>query len=237
MNFASSSFRWGTIGFCFVGITLSWPQQSQSQVRNEAEKQIASPRVLPLAPKELLALLPSPPTDWKLTASLATNQVTSWLVTIAHREFDFIGRSTEAASRTINQPSGSVRTTLMLIDSGYDPSVAGVFGDFKPGVQGKTEKFLLLGQPAIRTKTTETRDSLQVYINQRFILQIEAENQQKDAVIGWAQQVHFERLNPPRTAVMTSLPSQVLVATVDELNPANNHESMTTIGQHAPVRR
>jgi hypothetical protein len=237
LSVVSSSFRWVAIGLCLACVTQSWSQQTQPRVRNEADQQIASPRVLPLAPKELLALLPPAPVDWKVTASLATNQVTSWLVTIAHRQFDFIGRSNEAAPRTINQSSGPARATFMLIDSGYDPSVAGAFSDFKPGVQGKTEKFLYMGQPAIRMRTSDSHDSLQIYINRRFILQIEAENQQKDAVIGWAQQVHFERLNPPRTNVITSLPPQVLVATVDELNPANNHESKTTIGEHVPVRR
>jgi hypothetical protein len=221
-------FSYCTFAFLFAINQTCFAQQQLGQ------NQLAiPPRVLPLSPKEVLALLPATPTNWRTTTSLATNQVSSWLITIAQRQIE--GVADKHATSGTNSPP--MRTTFVLIDTGFDPSSAGAFVDFKTMQGTGAEKILLKGYPTIRTRPSATSESLQMFINQRFVLRIDAENQPKDATLGWAERVPFDRYNPPRTAALTTLPAEVIITTVDELNPVNNHESKTTIGQHAPVRR
>lgn len=192
------------------------------------------PRVLPVSPKEILALLPPTPGDWKIISSIATNQVSSWLITIAQRQLEF----TPAKSK--NGPQGSaslplMRTTFVLIDSGLDPFSAGAFANFKPARTADGEKLMLQGQPTIRTTPRPGTESLQMYINRRFVLQVQTENQPKDAILAWIQRVPFARYHIPATPFLSRLPSEVNVVSVDELNPANNHESKVAIGNHTGV--
>jgi hypothetical protein len=205
-------------------------QQPQPVPEIAADQLAIPPRVLPLPPKEVLALLPPTPAGWKVVSSAATNQVTSWLVTIAQRQLEL----SPTDKTTGGQPAPPMRTTLMLIDTGYDPSPAGAFANFKAGRQANVERVVLNRSPAIRTQSSPTSESLQMLINRRFVLRIETQNQPKDATLGWAQRIPLDRYNPPRAETMTTLPPQVIVASVDELNPANNHESKIAIATPTP---
>jgi hypothetical protein len=216
--------------------TLS-AQQATPPIRSNPDQLAVPPRVFPLAAKDVLALLPPPPAGWKLTTSMATNQISSWLITIAQRQIESPQPEKPGLTGSTSHPGPPMRTTFMLIDSGYDPSALGVFADFKPSNNGAVEKMLFRNYPTIRTRGSGTSESLQILINTRFLLRIEVENQPKDAVLSWAQQIPYDRYNPPRGTTITSLPTQVSVATVDELNPGNNHESKVTTGKRNAMPR
>jgi hypothetical protein len=227
-------------GLCtllLIATQTLWGQQANPPLGNNQDQLAIPPRVLPLAPKDALMLLPSPPTGWKLTTSMATNQVSSWLITIAQRQIESPQPEKAGLTGTKSQPLPPMRTAFMLIDSGYDPSATGVFADFKPSNNGVVEKMVFRTYPTIRTRGSGTSESLQILINTRFLVRIEVENQSKDAVLSWAQQIPYDRYNLPRGATMTSLPPQVSVATVDELNPGNSHESKVTIGKRNATAR
>lgn len=205
---------------------------STNPVRAQQGTSPAVSRVLPIAPAELLRLLPAPPAGWKMTTSMATNQVSSWLITMAQRQFE---SSQPAAGGPQNgQPS---RTTILLVDTGFDASVAGAFADFRPTASVGLTKFVYLNCPAIRRQSSSSTDSIQLLIANRFLLTVEVENQQKDAVLGWIQRVPLDRYRIPSGGVLSNLPPTVVIKTVDELNPTNNSESTTTIGAHVPVPR
>ena len=119
---------------------MLWAQQPQPTPKIAADQLTIPPRVLPLPPKEVLALLPPTPADWKVTASVATNQISSWPVTIAQRQIESTASDSRNATGTTSQPRPRMRATFMLIDSGYDPSAAGAFVDFKPIKNGNVEK-------------------------------------------------------------------------------------------------
>src|SRR4051812_7235152 len=141
------------IGALF-GVAAMQPLQAQSQAAAPAagDQLTIPPRVLPVPAKEILSLLPLTPTGWKTVSSVASNQVSSWLLTIAQRQIEAPAVSPAGAAT----PPAMMRTTFMLIDTGFDPSAAGSFVGFKPGVFGSTEKTILKGQPAIRTKASAT---------------------------------------------------------------------------------
>src|ERR1039457_1632008 len=112
-----------------------------SQVpKNDPDQLPIPPRVLPLTPREVLTLLPPTPPNWKITTSQATNQISSWLITIAQRQLEALPIDNRAPSGTGNQPLPPMHTTFMLIDTGYDPSPAGAFVDFKVSRQATVEK-------------------------------------------------------------------------------------------------
>src|SRR3954454_12876606 len=69
---------------------------------------LSAPRVLPIPPKDILMLLPPTPSGWKVTGSVATNQVSSWLVTIAQRQI-------EGPLKDV-QTKSPPRTIITLID-------------------------------------------------------------------------------------------------------------------------
>lgn len=212
--------------------------QSPQPAPNSAVDQLTiPPRVLPLPPKEVLGLLPPTPANWKVTISAATNQISSWLVTIAQRQIELPQTEKRSPSEASAQPAPPMRTTFMLIDSGYDPSAAGAFADFKPAKNGNVEKAYFLNCPVIRTLSSARSESLQMLINRRFVFRVEAENQPKDAALRWAQQIPMDKCNLPQAPTLTALPPQVVIRSVDELNPRNDHESTVAVATPAPNRR
>jgi hypothetical protein len=204
---------------------------------SNADQLTIPPRVLPLSPKEVLNLLPPTPSDWKVTASAATNQITSWVVTIAQRQIESSKLERPSSTGPNSPPTPPMRTTFMLIDSGYDPSATGAFVDFKPSNNGNVEKAFFLTFPIIRTRSSATAESLQMLINRRFVFRVDAENQPKDSVLRWAQQLPISQYNRAPTATMIALPPQVVVRSVDELNPRNDHESTITTATPKPSAR
>lgn len=212
-------------------------QQPQPPPKSSGDQLVIPARVLPIGPRELLSLLPAVPPGWKVTTSQAANQISSWLLTVAQRQIEAPSSRNGAATGSRDEHLPPMRTTFMLIDTGYDPSPAGAFVDFNPTRGANVEKVFFRGYPVIKTRSSAASESLQTLINQRFALRIETQNQPKDATLSWMQQVPFERYNVPRGTAMTTLPPNLTVAAVDELNPANNHESKATIGEHAPTER
>ena len=191
----------------------------------------SSPRVLPIEPAELLKLMPATPANWKLTSSQATNQVSSWLLTTAQRQLEF---TAPAPSADTGKAQPAMHTRLVLIDTGYDAAAAGVFADFKPGVRGRTERLLVGTFPAIRTRASDSREALQLYINRRFIFRVEVENQQKDAVMAWVRLLPIDRFNVPSGPTITSLPPTVSIRTVNELDKTKNREGTIAIATPTP---
>jgi hypothetical protein len=216
---------------------VAWAQQPQPAPKIATDQLTIPPRVLPLSPKEVLALLPPTPADWKVTTSAATNQISSWLVTIAQRQIESLETEKRNTTGTTAQSAPPMRTTFMLIDSGYDPSAAGAFADFKPAKNGNVEKAFFLNCPIIRTRPSATSESLQMLINRRFVFRVDAENQPKDAALRWAQQIPMEKYSTPQAATLTTLPQQVIIRSVDELNPRNDHESQITVATPTPTPR
>jgi hypothetical protein len=223
-----------TVFLVSCGGVLSAQQQAPP---NAVDQLTIPPRILPLPPKELLSLLPPTPVSWKVTSSAATNQISSWLVTIAQRQIESPQPETPGSTGANAQALPPMRTTFMLIDSGYDPSATGAFVDFKPAKFGNIEKAFFLNCPMIRARPSVTSESLQMLINRRFVFHVETQNQQKDSVLRWAQQIPMAKYNIPQTGALTILPPKVVIRSVDEVNPRNDHESNITIASPTPLPR
>ena len=205
----------------------SWAQTQAPQ--NLTVQLTMPPRVLPLTPKEVLSLLPPTPANWKTTSLVATNQISSWLITIAQRQIESPQPEALGFNGGNAQAFPAMCTTFMLIDSGYDPSATAAFLDFQPTKTGNVEKAFFLNCPMIRMRPSVTSESLQMLVNRRFVFRVETQNQPKDSVLRWAQQIPMAKFNLPQAGTLTTLPPNVVIRSIDELNPKTEHESNATI--------
>lgn len=169
--------------------------------------------IFPLAPDQLLKLLPSAPAQWSTVTSNASSNFSGWLTSQATRRF------TSAASSTPNVPAAATR--FVLTDTGYYPEALGQFEGFRPGKDKENESTVINGLPAIKT-TKANIEILTVLIRGRFVLQIRTDNQKPNSCEAWLRMVNVQRIASVPDSAETSIPQPVTITRVDELDPKNN---------------
>jgi hypothetical protein len=185
--------------------------------------------ILPIAPAELLKLLPATPNEWKMTDSSAKSYFMSWLCGQATREF----QHPPVASA---EPGPPLITRVRIMDTGYYPSFNGDFENFKVGKYSNAESLLISGMPARKITISPTRERLRVSVRGRFIVEVETENQPTNSGQQWLQLVDFRRVSAIPDSGATQLPKPIVVENVDELRPANNSSAQIHWGGPASVK-
>lgn len=175
--------------------------------------------IQPLSPQELLRLLPSAPEGWELKASHAQSSFSTWLSSMATREFKY----TPPLQPGAPSPAIPISTTrIILADGGYGPTVGAPFKNFQIGKEQDVERLLVSGIPAIRFQTKEGEPQrTMLWVNDRFFVTVETTNQDQKAMDEWITRLNLAALQKiPKSDVPMSNP--VTITRVDELNKRNN---------------
>lgn len=205
------------IAFCATAVTTLFAQDEDR-----------SPRYIPLRPSELIQFLPNPPPNWKVTSSKASNQVASWLLTIAQRSLEY---TPPAVSNPNAQPPQPMKTAITLMDVGGEQMSGGQFENFKPGVSGDRERVVIKNCPAVITKEGNGRERLVMKIGARFMLTLLLENQPPGTVKTWAGLLDSEKLSATaqRSSAVAKLPAEVEIELFDELTPKSNRRVIQAV--------
>lgn len=181
--------------------------------------------VLPRPPAELLALLPKAPDQWQLKQSQANNFVMDWASAQAWREFTYTPPPTAGSG---GPPPAPFDLRITITDTGY---YQGLIGDFegtpssKPGAVGAQT---LGGFPARRLPLGTTGERLRVLVNNRYIVQIDAQNQPPNSVQRWLQLIDLAKIAALPLDGEEILPRPYTVVKIDEVNPKNSSVSKVT---------
>lgn len=178
--------------------------------------------VAPISPPELLKLLPAPPKGWDLTVSNGRNSFSTWLTTMAIREFKYTPPLRPGSS--LDAPENLPQMTRYVIsDGGYGPSLGAAFKDFKIGKEQGVEKVMLMGVPAMRFDAKQGEPQRLVFwVEGRFLVTIETTNQESAKIELWAKQLNFSRLVALAESSVGFLSNPVTITHVDEINKAKN---------------
>jgi hypothetical protein len=166
---------------------------------------------------QLLAVLPTAPTDWKVTRSEADNSLGEWLETRATRTFQPPPTPSAGSDAAPATPLDGVEVSV-VDTAGFAPSL-GAFAGFTPGKSSIIEKKLLGSLPTIIISGEGGRQLVQVLVSARFIVEITLPNLPKQHVEDWLRAFHFD-ISPQRAP--TTRPSEFRLTHVDELHPENN---------------
>jgi hypothetical protein len=194
--------------------------------RSLSQEEKGEPRFLPLSPAELLKFVPNAPANWKITSSIASNQVNSWLLTIAQRSIEY----TPSNNQNV-QGAPTMKTSIILMDSGGQQMSAGHFDNFRPGLSGNRENAVINGCPTLITRESPIRERAIMNVNNRFMLTLVAENQPLGSAKNWAATLDVRKLAEAGRAspLMARVPTEVKIELVDELNPKNNRQSVQAV--------
>lgn len=210
--------------------TIAWPWMQRCLIAialvllfcNDLQGEPEHKPVAPISPSELLKLLPAPPKGWKMTVSNARNSFSTWLTTMAMREFEYTpppqpGSDPDAPQ---NLPQ---RTRYIISDGGYAPPSGSAFIDFKIGKEQGIEKLMMIGVPAMRfdPKPGEP-ERLMLWIKNRFLVTIEITNQEPTKIELWAKQINFQALAAVAGSNMGPLGNPLTITRVDEINKDAN---------------
>lgn len=175
--------------------------------------------IVPLAPTELIKLLPPTPTGWNMTQSTAKNFFVEWICSQATREFQ---HPSPVNAKPGAKPPPPQITRVRLMDTGYFPSFNGDFENFRVGKYGAAETLVINGMPARRFLVGANHERLRLSVRGRFIVEIETENQPSNTAQSWLRVIDFQQVNRIPDASATILPKPIHITKIDEMNPKNN---------------
>jgi hypothetical protein len=189
---------------------------TSSAMLHAAEPASAS-RVMPVAPVDLLRLLPPSPPGWKIIQSVATQQRGNWLMTIAMRSYVLTPETD--STKTDHK---IMKTSIRLIDTGREPSFLTPFEGFRESGSNSEESMLYRKVP-VKVKSQSGRESVDALIDGRFLLRLDLINQPSGNWKIWMDAFPLPQFaSIPASPAVAELPSALQIQTVDELNPANN---------------
>lgn len=183
--------------------------------------------VVPLAPAELLSLLPKTPEKWQLKESVANNSFMDWVSSQAQREFNFTPPPAES-SKPGDPPPPPLVLRVTLTDTGYYQGLIGDFAESRTSGGAGTENLMLAGCPARLVMLGQTGERLRVLVKGRYVLQIDVRNQPPNAAQSWLRIVDMARLTALTEDGEEKLPRPFPMTRIDELNPRNNSVTPAT---------
>jgi len=183
--------------------------------------------VQPVAPKELVARLPSPPPDWKLTVSRAYHEATGrpGLIAIAIREYRWTPPPAAAEESLLPSPGDPAIVNLTLIDMAKTAESAPVFAWISQtqDTRSAEKRRLISGVPVVEEVTPLPR-TFTFDLSSRFLLVLKVQNLTEKMTEAW-----LDRLNLPALLAAAEkagkLPvpgGPVSIAWFDELDPKSN---------------
>lgn len=192
--------------------------------------QSAHKPLVPLAPGELIKLLPGVPADWKMTDSSAKSFFLGWVCSQATREF----QHPAPAIRPGGTPAPAYVTRVRLMDTGYYPSFNGDFENFRVGKYSNAESLVIGGMPARKITISPIRERLRVSVRGRFIVEVETDNQPPSSGPAWLQYFDFRKITAIPDSGSSQLPKPIPVSVIDELHPEKNSTSQINWGGPTP---
>lgn len=173
--------------------------------------------VVPLAPSELLKLLPNAPDQWRLKQSTAKNFVMDWPSSQAQREFDY---TPPTGPDAIPSPTHVLRITVT--DTGY---YAGLMSDLQSTQvpkSGEAERLTIHGFPARRIMVGKSQEELRLLVKSRYVIQLDVQNEPPGNAQKWLGIIDLTRFATLPTEGDVILPRPFSIMRIDELNPKNN---------------
>ncbi len=176
--------------------------------------------ILPIAPADILPLMPPTPDTWELKQSRATNAFTQWLSTEGFREYTHPALPPSgAAPGSSATPAPPMILRIRIMDTGYNPILSGDFEQFAPEKSAAGEKLMLNGFQATMVPLGQGAERLRISIKRRFIVQIDTLNQPPGAAIKWVKAVNLAQLVQVPDSGADQLPRPIPMKTIDELYP------------------
>lgn len=175
----------------------------------------------------MLALLPAPPPNWKLTFSMGKERLSYayQLETLAMRKYLFVPPPPPPGTPP-QPPSPPKEVTLTLIDTGCDPERIHPFDGFKVDTDPNGTHIMVQNCPTIQLISGETY--LSIKISDRFILSTEFSNMKDTEIKIWEdkwlplQKMINASNAAPKVATVSGL---VSLPYVDEFKPSSNFAS------------
>ena len=184
--------------------------------------------VVPTEPKDLLALLPQVPQNWKLLSSQGHNDMLGapGLISVAIRDYRFDPPPVRAADGTLI-PTPLKTTNIKLIDSGLDGCCERAFSFIRSTVPSSPgmKRYSLAGMPVLEEDKGGGKKKIVIAIADRFELSLTLMNQDDKEAQAWIKLLDL----PALTAAAERAPKQpvpklaVSMTWVDELNPQSDH--------------
>lgn len=175
--------------------------------------------VVPLAPSELLKLLPNAPDQWQLKQSTAKNFVMDWPSSQAQREFSYTPPNPDVSPAPVHV------LRITVTDTGY---YAGLMSDLQSAQapkSGEAESLTISGFPARRIMVGKTQEQLRLLVKSRYVIQLDVQNEPAGNAQKWLGIVDLTKFAALPAEGEVTLPRPFSVMRIDELNPKNNAAS------------
>jgi hypothetical protein len=193
----------------------------------------------PVQPEQLLALLPAPPQNWKLTFSMARERISYALQpeTLAMRKYLFVPPPPPPGTPPA-PPGPPKEVTVTLLDTGHDPERMGSFANFKPDTDPTSSRILIQGFDAIRV-SNDPSSFLTVKVSDRFILSVQFDNLKQPGIDVWTQWLQLPKIADASNAA-PSVPlvsGTISLAYIDEFKPSTNFTSKASFQTKADLKK
>jgi len=185
-----------------------------------------TPGILPFEPAQMLGVLPSAPSDWKVLRSDADITLGEWLETRATRVFQAPPAPANAGAAAVaDAPPGQIE--ISVVDTaGFTPALV-AFANFTPAKNGNMEKKLIGTVPAIVIGNETERQFIELLVSSRYLVEITLTNLPRHRVDDWLRAFHFETL-PQASRAPASGTREFRLTHLDEIQPKNNRSYMVS---------
>lgn len=180
---------------------------------------LAAPRSLPVHPKNALALLPIAPPDleamapWEMTISRGRQQVdVDWVTTTFERSF---------RQEQPEEGKEAATVSLRVVDTGGYEVPLQMFG-VDPVFEPRSDREVQ-GYPAIDRRVAGGR-RLVILVAGRWLVDVQTTGVADPDFLKLLEALPLEKLTAVEDVPMQTLPKQLTLSQVDELNEAGNSE-------------
>jgi hypothetical protein len=213
---------------------------------SDAQEMDDSKFVRPLAPADLLALLPGTPENWKLTASNGLEKLSVNLApeTFVTRQYLFV--PPPPTDGVIIPPGPDKTIQLTLIDTGNDPTRFGAFNGFKidngpsSPSSGTTayKNFMADGLQVVQYQK-DSLCTINIAVSERILLFMRLDNVDDRTRDKWLKIINLPKLAQtcaqlPKVPLVTGM---LTMQSIDELNPKVNSTSQFPYTTKADLQR
>ena len=179
--------------------------------------------IVPLTPAELIACMPPAPKKWIVTRSVAKNTFSTWISTVAERDFLRPPPPPLPGAPVPPKPPPPVTMTVSITDTGNAADFKSLFSQPKSGSLPSGFTMLKINDfPATKEVVDDTTTNLNILIKNRFLVEIQAKNLSDDDLQACANGFDFSKLVSTPDTGETNLPNPVIITQIDELNPQKN---------------
>ena len=193
----------------------------------------------PVEPAQLLAVLPAPPENWKLTQSMGRERLSYAYQpeSFASRKYLFIPPPPPPGTPPV-PPGPPKEVTITLFDNGHDPESMRPFDNFVPSKDPSASRILVEGFDAMKV-VNGASTFLTIKVSDRFILSTQYSNLQDREIETWNHWLQLQRMaEGSNAAPRAPLKSGIIVLPyVDELKPSDNFTTKVSFLDKADLQK